>query len=377
MKNLLLPCLLAISAVAGAQEKFTVKGKVGTLDAPAKVFLRYALDGKQVIDSASPVSGAFSFKGDLPHAIKASLTVRRQNPNAGGIVALRPESIAVYLENGTIEVRSADSLQKAEVTGTPLNKENRRLEVALKDVTARNQQLIGHYYALTPEDRKNKAITDDLEKSLDALGDERKAILKKYVQQNPNTLVGFDALRSYAGSSPEYTEVHPLFNQLHPKVLAHPDAVKFRERLEKVKLLAIGQVAPDFTQNDPDGKPVSLASFRGKYVLIDFWASWCGPCRAENPAVVKAYNSYKEKNFTILGVSLDQPDGRDKWLKAISDDQLSWTQVSDLAYWKNQVAQQYAVNAIPQNYLLDPQGRIVAKNLRGEALEAKLKELLN
>jgi peroxiredoxin len=132
----------------------------------------------------------------------------------------------------------------------------------------------------------------------------------------------------------------------------------------------------NFTQNDTLGKPVSLASFKGKYVLVDFWASWCGPCRRENPNVVKTYNTYKDKGFQILSVSLDQPGAKDKWIKAIHDDNLTWTHVSDLQYWDNEVAKQYGIQAIPANFLLDPDGKIIAKNLRGEDLAAKLSTVL-
>jgi peroxiredoxin len=148
------------------------------------------------------------------------------------------------------------------------------------------------------------------------------------------------------------------------------------ERIEIAKKVGIGRIAPDFTQNDTLGNPVSLSSFRGKFLLIDFWASWCGPCRQENPNVVAAFKKYNNKGFDILGVSLDQPTGKEKWLKAIHDDNLTWTQVSDLKFWGNAVAAQYGIQAIPQNFLLDPNGKIIGKNLRGEALNKKLEEII-
>ena len=135
--------------------------------------------------------------------------------------------------------------------------------------------------------------------------------------------------------------------------------------------------AYDFTQPDANGKLISLSSFRGKYVLLDFWASWCVPCRQENPNLVKVYQRYKDKGFTIISISLDQPSGKSKWLKAIVDDQLQeWTHVSDLRFMDNAAAKLYVVEAIPQNFLINPAGEIVSINLRGEQLETKLLELL-
>ena len=140
----------------------------------------------------------------------------------------------------------------------------------------------------------------------------------------------------------------------------------------------IGKLAPDFAMPDPSGKEIKLSSFKGKYVLVDFWASWCGPCRQENPNVLRAYNKFKDKNFTILGVSLDRPGQKDKWLKAVKDDNLAWTQVSDLMEWNSPVVSLYGFGemGIPYNILLDPEGKIIAERLRGSALEEKLAEVL-
>jgi len=135
-----------------------------------------------------------------------------------------------------------------------------------------------------------------------------------------------------------------------------------------------GQQAPDLSLPSTEGKPISISSFRGKYVLVDFWASWCNPCRQENPNVVNAYKQFKDKNFTILGVSLDKD--KSPWLKAIKDDQLNWTQISDLAYWNSKAVETFKLESIPFNILIDPQGKIIAEGLRGEALEKKLQEVL-
>jgi peroxiredoxin len=138
----------------------------------------------------------------------------------------------------------------------------------------------------------------------------------------------------------------------------------------------VGKEAPDFSMPDVNGKEVKLSSFRGKYVLVDFWASWCGPCRSENPNLVNAFNQFKNKNFTVLGVSLDRPGQKDKWLQAINDDKLAWTNISDLQSWNSPVVSLYGFDGIPFNVLLDPQGKVIAESLRGPALEGKLEEVL-
>jgi peroxiredoxin len=371
MKKLILAAVAFLPALAFAQDgTYTVQGTVGTYNAPSKVYIQYAVKGKVTTDSVTLKDGKFQFTGSIGNAPNNAYLIFSEK----GTGPAYKDYKSIYLEKGTITVTSNDLLANAKVAGGKTNEDNERFQLAYKPINDAQKVIDEKEKAATPEQLQSPEFIKQDKLAQKALDGQEMEMNKKFIHDNPGSYISLNALETYAYSA-DYAEISPLYNGLSDELKNSERGKEWAERLPKLKAVALGATAPVFAEADTSGKVVSLESFRGKYVLVDFWASWCGPCRRENPNVVKAYNRYKGKNFTIVGVSLDRPGAKDKWLAAIHKDGLTWTQVSDLQFWKSKTADMYAVRAIPQNFLIDPNGKIIGKNLRGDDLEDKLAEL--
>jgi peroxiredoxin len=381
MKRLLF-ALAFLPLLATAQDKaksFHIVGKTQNLAYKIDwVYLQYRTNGEWKTDSVQPKEGKYEFTGKLEEPVQGRLRVKYAETEPGKKVALnfKRDMVSVFMEPGKIKITSVDSFSNIKVKGSAAQKEFEKLTALVKPYDDRMEPLYTKYSEYAKA--KDKENQDKIETQIDAIDSEmREKVYGDYVKNNPKSSLAMYALQQYAGWDIQPEKIEPLYASLSTTNKNYPSGVDFKENLEIAKKTGIGRFAMDFTQNDTLGNPVKLSSFKGHYVLVDFWASWCGPCRAENPNVVKVFNKYKDKNFQIIGVSLDRPGQKEKWLKAIHDDGLSWTHVSDLKFWDNDVAKQYGIKAIPQNLLLDPDGKIIAKNLRGDELDGALQQAID
>jgi len=385
MRKIVLSALV-ISLFASCENKesktFTVSGVLH--NAPSKVVYIEESDittGQKTVKDSSAIAADGKFSISLNAKKDAIYNLLLQN-DVSQFVTLINDASKINVD--------ADFTKKTDfytVTGSGASKS---IQEYLAKITGMQRDRFNIYFQIDSIKRNNgdSALAQSLNLQEKQISNEEKTSTQQTVQQATNSSLALFILSTYQGMArdPNFkvngftdTEVVALLTDVLNKFPERTDIAGIRNSVESTipKTLWVGKTAPEISLPDTEGKTVKLSSFRGKYVLVDFWASWCGPCRRENPNVVQAFNQFKNKNFTILGVSLDRPGQKEDWINAIKEDHLTWTHISDLKFWQSEVVPVYQLSGIPFNVLVDPDGKIVAENLRGNALEQKLSELLN
>jgi len=364
MKRIIYPAIMmAILFNACASEPhYLIKAEIDGSDGEL-FLLQKRVDGEIVaIDSAISGKGSFKMEGSVEY------------PDIVQIIAVNTgDRVSFYIENSDINITGTlDSLFDARITGSKTQDEYQSLIDSDKPLSEKYENAQREYQIARQVNDTQKM--SQYETELDEIDNEMMNLQKEFVRNNPSSYVTPSILKSlsyYLGAD----EIEGAINALDTNVAKVPVVKDLKELAIAMKPVSIGKKAPDFTLTDVTGNPVSLSSKTGaKLLLVDFWAAWCTPCRLENPNLVRIYNEFNKKGFDIFGVSLDQ--SKDDWTKAIADDKLTWTHVSDLQYFNNAAARLYAVNAIPANFLLDESGIIIARNLRGKDLYDKVIEVL-
>ncbi|WP_442845110.1 thioredoxin-like domain-containing protein [Leeuwenhoekiella sp. H156] len=343
---------------------YTINAEISKASKASLAILTYKQNDSIISDSVAVEQGKFRFQGQVKHTTEA--TIRLRHGDSFPEQEWQADSFHFFIENSTITLTATDSIKDANIMGSIATHEAQEIDARTTPLT---NEIIALYDRMDGRSKEDRLITyDTIQKYVDSI----RTVTHEFILAHPNSYVALQRFQRHEMPKDfDPTEAEKNFNALFDEELQQTELGKsIAEKIRIAKKSQIGKEALDFSQETPEGESFNLSSLRGKYVLVDFWASWCKPCRAENPFVVKAYNKYKDENFEIVGVSLDA--SKESWVAAIEKDGLPWVHVSDLKYWKNEVALQYGISSVPANVLIDPDGIIIDKNLRGEALTEKL-----
>lgn len=371
MKKVLFFLVATTIFVACTQnKKYTIEGTVAHSELEGtSVYLQEMTDSAMInVDTAQIANGKFQFKGEAETSVLRFIAFEKIKGKEKEI----PSRVPLLLEPGTIVVKH-DSL--LDVSGTPVNDEYNNFKTQQLKLTDKMRAINQQYRDAKTAGTLDEELQKDLEERYDKISDEQAEHTYNFVESNINNEFGQFLFRSsYSVFSPEQQK--ELLGKTDDAFKSSKFGEWLSKRLANMDNVKEGKKFVDFTMKDPKGKEVSLSDYagKGKYVLIDFWASWCGPCRAEMPVVVEAYKKYKDKGFEVVGVSLDNSE--EKWKEGLQELKMTWPQMSDLKGWQSEAVDLYTINGIPHTVLLDKDGVIIEKNLRGEKLIQKLEELL-
>ena len=368
----LLTCPLFVKAQPA---KFVLNGKITKQRGPLKVYLNQLINEKLIVDSSEVRDGVFRFEGTVDGPIRAMLVLDHKGSTMN-FMELPPDADVriFYLEGGNIDVHTRENISKAKVNSIT-NEDEIDYNNALKSVEKTIAQITQAYTQSSASDKADEVFQLRVNQRYSIAYEAKKLLLYKYIAENPDSYFSLLALEDVAGVRIDPDQIEPLFQKLTPEIRETPEGKAFQEELTRIRNLTVGNSAPDFAVQDMDGNMVRLSDFRGKTVLLDFWASWCEPSRRQHQFIREAYRQFKDKGFTVISIALDPPADRPYVIEAIQKDSLVWTNLSDPTRDKNDAAKAFSIKLLPQNYLIDSTGMIFNKDLHGETLYQQLNSL--
>jgi peroxiredoxin len=371
MKKILIALMLQIPVLVFAQNTFNLKGEFTNLKENKNIYLIHVENDAEKLDSAKVINGKFEFNIALAKPALAILLLDHTGNDLNSKQSPK-DFYRFFIDAGNATLTSTDSVAKAKLKGLEIFDVHQQL---IKSTIPIEEELIAlnNEFGSYPEDkRRDPKFALGFQDRYEALLEKRTAAIAEFIINNPSSYVSLYSLSGdLATDDMNVVLVENAYKGLSDDLKNTNLAKSILYKLDLAKRTSIGVMAADFEAKTPEQIPIKLSSFKGQYVLIDFWASWCGPCRQENPNVLRAYETFKDKNFTVLGVSIDEKE--DAWVKAVKQDGLVWVQLLDRTA---EIAKMYGINAIPKNFLVDPSGKIIAKNLRGSELMSTLQEVL-
>lgn len=383
LAGIALPLVAAAKSIR-VDSAFTITIKTRHTPWSVKAYLLYQFGGKKFVDSSTMQGHIFRFSGHIGQPVRATLIFDEGSSGFRAILKKKVstvDALPFYIHPGNMVAATNLAVADAVFSLSEINRDfsiiNRQLEPVRKQEAITSEHLMAE---------RDTAKLKPLEIRMDSLKALESPVYTSFIKRHPGSYAALIALQEYKyyvdskdnenTTAAHRTELQKYYHLISPGLKNTVLAKQLEKDINAALVLKLGAIAPGFAQPDVNGKMISLSDYRGKYVLLDLWASWCGPCRQNNPDMVKLYHDFKSRNFTILGISLDDMEGRSSWIKAIRNDGLEWTQVSDLKHWDNLVVKLYSVKAIPESILIGPDGRIVARGLSTGALRDRLNKLL-